>query len=159
MKYSILILAALLAASTSGCRSSADSASGSEEIEGWRLEDSQDVFYMRIPGSASKQAADADDMAMMKSTCIDASRVQAADNIIRKMLGETIQGQSGVMDGQSTGTLITSVRNGMIRGTQVKECAPRDERKRWQNCECVHFVSGKGLKNKFELAVEQSVKK
>jgi hypothetical protein len=156
MKTSIVILAAFLAV---GCRSSADSASGSEEIEGWRVEDNQDVFYMRIPGSASQRAADADDMAMMKSTCIDASRVQAADNIIRKMLGETVQGQSGVMDGQSTGTLITSVRNGLIRGTQVKECAPRDERKRWQNCECVHFVSGKGLKKKFELAVEQSVKK
>lgn len=156
MKYSVLLFAAMIAL---GCRSTADSASGSEEIEGWRVENGQDVFYMRIPGSASKTAAEADDAAMMKATCIEATRVQAADIIIRKMIGETIQGQSGVMDGQSTGTVITSVRSGLIRGTQTKECAPRDDRKRYQNCECVHYVSGKGLKKKFELAVEQSVKK
>lgn len=155
MKYWILALAAVFAM---GCRSTADSASGSEEIEGWRVEDGADVFYMRIPASASKAATDADDPAMMKSTCIDATRVQAADSIIRKMLGETVQGQSGTLDGQSTGVLITSVRSGLIRGTQIKECAPRDDRKRYQNCECVHFVTGKGLKKKFQLAVEQSAK-
>lgn len=156
---SVSLFAGVILLSLAACRGTADRVSGSEELEGWRVENGEDVYFMRIPGSASREAAERNDAAMMKATCVQATKVMAADNIIRKMLGETIQGQSGVLDGQSTGVVITSVRSGLIRGTQMKECAPTDENKRYQNCECVHFVAGKDLKKKFELAVEQSTKK
>ncbi len=154
------LTAILLAAALGACGGSASTVSGGEEIEGWRVDaQGQDVFYMRMPGAASRNAVDQDNRAMMKSTCIDATKLQALDNIVRKMIGETIQGQSGTMDGQSTGTVITSVRNGLIKGTSMGECAPTDREKNYAQCECIHFVSGKGLKKKFELAVEQAAKK
>jgi len=141
------------------CRSTADKTSNSEEVEGWRVENGMDVFYMRMPGRASRPAIEQDSQAMMKSTCIEATKLQAQDNIIRKMIGETVQAHSGTLDGQSTGVVITSVRSGMIKGTEIKECGPTDKNKRYEECECVHFVSGKGLKKNFELAVEQAGKK
>ncbi|HNJ03114.1 MAG TPA: hypothetical protein PLB73_02610, partial [Leptospiraceae bacterium] len=91
--------------------------------------------------------------------CIDSTKLQALDNIIRKMIGETVTGQSATLDGQSTGVLITSVRGGLIRGTQMGQCAPVDKSKKYESCECIHYVTGKGLKKKFELAVEQAAKK
>jgi hypothetical protein len=39
------------------------------------------------------------------------------------------------------------------------QCAPVDKSKKYESCECIHYVTGKGLKKKFELAVEQAAKK
>lgn len=141
------------------CRSTADNVSNAEEVEGWRVEKEQDVFYMRLAGRATKAAIDQDSPAMMRSTCVDATGLQAQDNIIRKMIGETVQAQSGTIDGQSTGVIINSVRGGLIKGSQIKECAPTDKNRKFEECQCVHFVAGKGLKKKFELAVEAATKK
>ncbi|MCE9599272.1 MAG: hypothetical protein K8S54_15015 [Spirochaetia bacterium] len=159
MKLKHAVAGILMLGFLASCRSTADSVSNAEEIEGWRVENEQDVFYMRLAGRASKLAIDQDSPAMMRSTCVDATGLQAQDNIIRKMIGETIQAQSGTLDGQSTGVIITSVRGGMIKGPQIKECAPTDKNKKFEECQCVHFVAGKGLKKKFELAVEAAAKK
>ena len=156
---SMFLIAALFA--LANCAGTADKVSGGEEIEGWRTDQATgvDTFFMRVPGRATNNAIEQDSPTMMKSTCIDSTKLQALDNIIRKMIGETVTGQSATLDGQSTGALITSVRGGLIRGTQMGQCAPVDKSKKYESCECVHYVTGKGLKKKFELAVEQAAKK
>lgn len=145
----ILILMVL-----SGCQSSSlTDLRGGEEFEGWRVEDDRDVFYMRLAGSASENAREKNDQSMMRTTCIESTNVQAADRVIRKMLGETINAESGMFDGQTTNYIVNSVRSGLIRGTNQKECSSRGRGGSWEQCECIHTVSGRNLRRNFELEV------
>ncbi|MCB1166718.1 MAG: hypothetical protein KDK33_11220 [Leptospiraceae bacterium] len=139
-----------------GC-SSADQVSGGEEFEGWRQEEGIDVFYIRRSGHASEKALSSENTAMLQSTCMEAARLQAMDALIRKMVGETIEAQSGVLDGQTTGVAVNSIRNGIIKGDVVqKECADRGQENDWDTCECVFFVKGKDLRKKVELEVTKA---
>ena len=93
---------------------------------------------------------------MLQSTCMESARLQAMDLIIRKMVGETVEAQSGMIDGQTTGLAVNSIRNGIIKGDVVqKECADRGQDNDWDTCECVFYVKGKGLRKKVELEVSK----
>ena len=144
--YRLVAVSLLVLAVVAGC-SSASEVSGAEEFEGWREEEGFDVFYIRRSGHASEKAIETENTAMLQSTCMEAARLQAMDLIIRKMVGETIEAQSGMIDGQTTGLAVNSIRNGIIKGDVVqKECADRGEDKDWDTCECVFFIKGKGLR-------------
>ena len=155
MAMSAVIFAGLVFAGA-GC-SSADKVSGGEEFEGWRLINGVDYFYMRVPGSASKIAKDSGEMSRMKATCIESTRLQANDLIIRKITGEIVQAVSGTADAESTGVVIQSMRSGIIKGVELKECAKRASK--WAQCECIHYVRGQGLKDQFQLEVKKTMKK
>ncbi len=135
-----------------GYCSSPETVSGGEAIEGWKTEGDVDVFYMKMAGRASEKAIERNDYAMKKTTCIESTQLQAADRIVRRMYGETLTGESQVEDGATAQSVITSARNGLVKGTSVKECAPVSESgdNDWTNCECVHFVRGRNLKKEFE---------
>lgn len=135
--------------------SSATHVAGGEEFEGWRSENGIDTFYVRTSARASENAIEKDDQEMMKTTCMEAAKLQALDNMIRKMIGETVEAQSGMLDGQATNYAITSIRSGVIKGVQTKECAPRGGS--WKNCECIHYVSGPNLKKEIEFQVQKAL--
>lgn len=134
----------------------ADKVDGGEELEGWRKIGTIDYFYMRISGSASPSAKRSGEEARMKSTCVESTKLQAKDTIIRKLVGERIQAVSGSVDAETKNHIIISMRSANIRGTEMKECAKRS--KLWATCECVHFVRGRNLKKKFQLQVDKLVK-
>jgi len=136
--------------------SSFDSASGGEEFEGWRQENGIDTYFIKTPARASENAVTKGDPAMMQSTCMESAKLQALDNLIRKMVGESVEAQSGMLDGQATNYAVTSIRNGEIKGVQQKECAPSGKSSSWENCVCIHFVSGKNLKKKIEFEVQKA---
>ena len=140
----------------SACRGTADKVSGGEEFEGWRKQGTDDVFFMRISGSASLVAKESGEEARMKVTCIESTKLQAQDTIIRKLVGENVEAVSGTVDGETKNHLIVSMRSGVIRGTEMKECAARTGK--WATCECVHFVKGPALRQKFKLQVEKAMK-
>jgi hypothetical protein len=136
--------------------SSVDTVRGGEQLEGWRREGEIDVYYVKTPARASELAISKGDPAMMKTTCMESAKLQAMDNIIRKMVGETVEAQSGMLDGQATNLAVTSLRSGQIKGVQQKECAPAGEGGSWQNCECVHYVSGPNLKKQVQIEVTKA---
>ncbi len=136
--------------------SSATNIVGGEEFEGWKSENGIDTFYVRTSARASENAIEKDDQEMMKSSCTEASKLQALDNMIRKMIGETIEAQSGMLDGQATNFAITSIRSGVIKGVQTKECGSIGGS--WKNCQCIHFVSGRNLKKQIEFEVQKALK-
>ncbi len=135
--------------------SSATKVSGGEEFEGWVTKEGIDYYYVRTGARASENAIEKDDNEMMKASCIEASKLQAMDNMIRKMIGETLEAQSGMLDGQATNYAITSIRSGVIKGVNTKECAQREGS--WKNCECIHFVSGKNLKKQIQFEVQKAI--
>lgn len=148
------ILAALVLTGGYCASTTADKVSGGEELEGWRLlKNGEDAFYMKISGSASPAAKESGEEVRMKSTCVESTKLQANDTIIRKMVGEEIQSVSGTADAETTGYVVTSVRQGVIKGVEMKECAA--VKSNWSQCECVHFVSGRNLRKKFKLQVEK----
>lgn len=112
----------------------------------------RDWYYMKYRAAASEKAIASKKAAMMQSTCKEAARVQGAADVIRKMVGETIEGASGVSDGQSTGQVLVSQLNGNVRGVGVYECKaigpgsdPRDVSKdNWEQCECVIYTKYDG---------------
>mgnify|MGYP005851532315 CR=1 FL=1 len=152
------IMIAGMAALLATC-ASVDSVNGGEQLEGWKREGEIDVYYTKTPARASELAINKGDPAMMKTTCMESSKLQAMDNIIRKMVGESVEAQSGMLDGQTTNYAITSLRNGQIKGVQQKECAPTAEGGSWQNCECVHYVSGPNLKKQVQIEVTKAAER
>ncbi|MCS7206081.1 MAG: hypothetical protein NZ853_10330 [Leptospiraceae bacterium] len=155
MKW-ILSIFVLISFGLMNC-SSATRVAGGEQFEGWHSENGIDTFYVRTAARASENAIKKQDEEMMKVTCIESAKLQAMDNIIRKMIGETIEAQSGMLDGQATSYAITSIRSGVIKGVNTKECAPRGGS--WQNCECIHYVSGTNLKREVELEVKKAAQR
>ena len=137
--------------------SSASKVSGGEEFEGWRKKDNIDYFYMRIGGSASQVAKESGEETRMRSTCIESTKLQAKDTIIRKVVGEIISAVSATADAETKNHVIISMRKAEIRGTELKECAKRSSK--WATCECVHFVKGRNLRRQWRLQVEKLAKK
>ncbi|MDH5657529.1 MAG: hypothetical protein OEZ34_16565 [Spirochaetia bacterium] len=133
---------------------SASNVRGGKELEGWRVEEGQDVFYMNIVGRASERAVNKDDPAMKKTTCVESTGLQAKDKVIKKVLGEHIEASSSVLDGETQAFIIDSMRKGKIRGVQMKECASRDDK--WLNCECVYYIKGPNLKKSFIFEIEKA---
>lgn len=154
-KGRILVALVVLGAAVTMC-TSVETVRGGEQLEGWRREGTLDVYYVKTVARASESSIEKGDPMMMKTTCTESSRIQSLDNIIRKMVGESVEAQSGMLDGQATNYAITSLRSGVIKGVSQKECAPRGEGGSWQNCECVHYVSGPNLKKQVQTEVSKA---
>lgn len=135
--------------------SSASNIVGGEEFEGWKTENGIDTYYVKTSARASENAIEKDDQEMMKNTCMEAAKLIALDNMIRKMIGETLEAQSGMLDAQATNYAITSIRSGVIKGVSTKECKATSEN--WKNCVCVNFVSGKNLKKQIQFEVQKAI--
>lgn len=133
------------------------SVSGGEKLEGWQTtEDGMDVFYMKRSGAASENAVEKNNTAMQQSTCIESTKLQAADQMIRMMIGETIEAQSGMLDGQTTEYAITSVRSGVISGDITQEECASTSDDTWKTCQCLYTVRGEGLREKVKLKVQEA---
>jgi hypothetical protein len=112
----------------------------------------RDWYYMKYPARASDKAIAKKDQMMMKSTCREAARMQGAADVVRKMIGETLESASGVSDGQSTGQVIVSQATGVIKGVGVYECLSmgpgtiRNDamKENWESCECVIYAKYDG---------------
>ncbi|MBW7858859.1 MAG: hypothetical protein H3C43_11340 [Leptonema sp. (in: Bacteria)] len=163
MKLMILVnlVAGFLIVSFIGSCSSVDTVSGGVELEGWKtdLNTRVDTFFIKSGARASDTAIEKDDQRMMQATCVEGAKLLALDILIRKMVGETVEAQSGMLDGQTTNFAITSIRSGQISGVQQKECGPSGPSGSWINCECVHYVSGVNLKKKIQMEVTKASQK
>jgi hypothetical protein len=112
----------------------------------------RDWYYMKYPARASDKAVAKKDQMMMKSTCREAARLQGAADVVRKMIGETLESASGVSDGQSTGQVIVSQSSGVIQGVGVYECLSMGTgtirsdamKENWESCECVIYAKYDG---------------
>ncbi|MFN3603765.1 MAG: hypothetical protein ACK4UJ_03515 [Leptonema sp. (in: bacteria)] len=135
--------------------SSASNIVGGEEFEGWKNENGIDTYYVKTSARASENAIEKDDQEMMKNTCIEAAKLIALDNMIRKMIGETLEAQSGMIDAQATNFAITSIRSGVIKGVNTKECKATEAK--WKNCVCIHYASGRNLKKQIEFEVQKTL--
>lgn len=158
-----IMLFTMLMVAVSGCSSSGkevhDVGEGGKKFEGWAgpPEDPSkkpfDHFYMKHTARASQKAIDRKSGAMMQSTCTEAAALQGKGNLMRKMIGETLQGASGVADGESTGSVLVSEYTGKIKGVSTKECkglAPVDPQvpySEYKECECVIFSRVEGGKD------------
>lgn len=159
----IFLLSISLLIALSYCSSGQEFASvgkGGEQFEGWAgppedLEgDPKDYFYMKYAGRASENAINKDNGPgkkkgsgpMMQTTCRDAAELNAKGDIIQKLARETVEGASGVTDGESTGKLVVREFNAYVSGMNVKECKPLAVEdpdipySKWKECECVMFV-------------------
>ncbi|EMO71237.1 hypothetical protein LEP1GSC120_2035 [Leptospira santarosai str. 200702252] len=92
---------------------------------------------------------------MMQSTCREASRLQGAADVVKKMVGETVEAASGVSDGEATASVIVSQSQGVVKGVGVYECKatgsgsdPKDVSKdNWEECQCVIYAKFPGGKD------------
>ena len=103
----------------------------------------KDWYYMKFSARASEKAIAKKSQAMMQSTCREAARLQGASDVIKKMIGETLESASGVSDGQSTGSAIISQSKGLVKGVSAYDCkaiGPKTVKKKfddWVECQCV----------------------
>ena len=112
----------------------------------------KDWYYMKFPARASAKAVSRKSQAMMQSTCKEGARLQGASDVIKKMIGETIESASGVSDGETTANVIVSESSGLVKGVGVYECKatgpgsdPSDVTKdNWEECQCVIYAKYKG---------------
>lgn len=112
----------------------------------------RDWYYMKYSARASDKSIAKKDQMMMKSTCREAARMQGAADVVRKMVGETLESASGVSDGQSTGQTIVSQASGLIKGVGVYECLSMGPgtlrtdamKENWESCECVIYAKYDG---------------
>jgi hypothetical protein len=131
---------------------------GAKKFEGWGgAPDAPgkkpfDFFYMKATGRASNKAMDKRSGAMMQTTCTDAAVTGMKGNMIGKLIGESVQGASGVSDGESTGVVVVREFSGQLQGVNVKECKalypdePSTPFSGWKECECVVFIKIPGGK-------------
>ena len=102
-------------------------------------------FYMKFFARASDKAIKQKSPGMMMSTCREAARLQGASDVVKKMVGETLESASGVSDGQSTGLVIVSQSSGIVQGVGVYDCKANGpgnvsgdaSKENWEECICV----------------------
>ncbi|EPG65372.1 lipoprotein LipL21 [Leptospira wolffii] len=112
----------------------------------------KDYYYMKFSSRASTKAVAKKSPAMMQSTCREASRLQGASDVVKKMVGETVESASGVSDGEATASVIVSQSAGVVKGVGVYECKasgagsdPSDVSKdNWEECQCVIYAKFPG---------------
>jgi hypothetical protein len=147
-------LVSLLVLNFHACSSTEDvtELKGGVAFEGWAgpPEDVKakpaEYFYMKTSGRASEKALNKRSGAMMQTTCVDAATVNAKGDLIGKMIGESITGNSGVSDGESTGKVVIRDFIGKLQGVNVKECKPiatpdpSIPLSEYKECQCIIFV-------------------
>ncbi len=160
-KMKAILLFTMLMGVVVGCgggKSAAELENG-QQFEGWRgppddlNKKPHEYFYMKHAARASQRAIDRKSGAMMQSTCTEAAALQGKGNLMRKMIGETLTGASGVADGESTGSVLVSEYTGKIKGVSTKECKglaqadPQIPYSDYKECECVIFSRIEGGKD------------
>lgn len=126
-------------------------------------------LYMKFAARASERAIARESVAMMQSTCRRAAKDQISGDAIGKILGEYLEGASGVEDGESTGQTIVSQFRGKIRGIGVYDCCPLDQDtglcadpdksgvgRMWKECVCVGYMRFPGGQAAFNAAAEEA---
>ena len=170
MKKSILLTAGLLfvvscAGVDTGRRDATTTGTGGWIFEGWggppvqsndgktpKDTTPKDWYYMKFGARASAKAVAKKSQMMMLTTCREAARVQGANAVIQKMVGETLESASGVSDGESIGQVIISETKGLVKGVGAYDCKavgpgsdPKDESKdNWEECMCVIYAKFPG---------------
>ena len=134
--------------------SSSSGKNSSEELEGWRTSDEVDIFYMKISGTASMKAVLRNDFSMKKTTCVESTGLQAKDRVLRGIFGDYIVSASEFIEEDSENFVIEEMHKGTVKGVQMKDCASLLNN--WQNCECVYYIQGPGLKHDFDLKIEKA---
>ncbi len=127
----------------------------------------RDWFYMKYPARASEKAVAKKSQAMMQSTCREAARLQGAMDTVKKMVGESLEGASGVSDGESTGSVIVSQSAGVVKGVGAYDCKatgpgsdPKDVSKdNWEECQCVIWAKFPGGKDALVTKAKEIEKK
>lgn len=174
-KTKAIVLFTMLMVAVYGCGSSGkeahDVGEGGKQFEGWHgpPEDVNkkpfDFYYMKSVGRASQKAMDKRSGAMMQKTCTDAATTTVKGDLIGKLVGESIQGASGVSDGESTGQVVVREFMGTLQGVNVKECKalypddPQVPYSGWKECECVVFVKIPGGRDAVVAKAQSADKK
>ncbi len=126
----------------------------------------KDYLYLKFTARASEKAIRLDSLAMKQSTCRRAARDQVGADALSKTLGDYLEQNSGVQDGQSTGQNIITKTKGIISGFGLYDCCslsektgrcanPRkNQRETWDECQCVGYLRYPGGKRAFEATVK-----
>jgi hypothetical protein len=127
-----------------------------------------DYLYMKFSAVASEKAIKSTRIAAMQSTCRQAAKDQISGDALSKVIGDYIEKASGVSDGQSTGQVIVSQTQGLIKGIGVYDCcsldaetgvcAKKGEPETWEQCQCVGFMKFPGGQKAFESAAREASK-
>ncbi|MBK8397826.1 MAG: lipoprotein LipL21 [Leptospiraceae bacterium] len=158
-KIKAIVLFTLVMVAGSSCGSGDEKAhemSGGKQFEGWAGPPEQpnakpfEFFYMKSTGRASQKAMDKRSGAMMQTTCTDAATTKVKGDLIGKLVKESIEGASGVADGESTGVVVVREFGGTLGGVNVKECKnlypddPNIPYSGWKECECIVYIKVPG---------------
>ncbi|BDA77079.1 LipL21 lipoprotein [Leptospira kobayashii] len=124
-----------------------------------------EYLYMKFSARASAKAINEKSIAMKKSTCREAARLQVAGDGLKKILGEYLEQASGVSDGQSTGSVIVSESKGKISGLGIYDCcslnkdtgacAEVGEQESWEECDCVGYMRYAGGQKALETKAKE----
>lgn len=122
--------------------------------EGWVDENTFRVTAVGIPGKDAKSGQAYTNTVQRKATAKEAALTMAQKRIIEKFVGARLEGASGAVDYQSTGTAVAKEFSGLEKGgTIVKETYDKDD-----NCEIVYQVEKKGLKREVQGGASVSEK-
>lgn len=168
-----LILAAAILALTTYCGSGKDfttAGDGAKKMEGWAGPPEEinkkpyEYFYMKHVAAAKPDTVTQKNGAKMEATCVEAASLQGKANFLRKMVGESLEGASGVADGESTGFVIVSQYSGKVKGLSVADCKPRGEKGKfngseWGQCECVIWAKVDGGRDAIVASAQDHEKK
>jgi hypothetical protein len=124
-----------------------------------------DHLYMKFSAVASEKAIRTGRVAQMQSTCRQAAKDQIAGDGLSKVIGDYLEKASGVSDGQSTGQVIVSQTQGLIKGIGVYDCCSIDnetgacvkkgEPETWEQCQCVGYMKFPGGQKGFESTAKE----
>ena len=108
------------------------------KTEGWI---DNDTFRVVAVGFPKKGITNLD---QKKATASDAAQLVAEKKILEKFKGARIEGASGALDNESTGSAIAKEFGGFVKGGSVLSTTCNEE----GTCEVLYEVHAKGLKKK-----------
>jgi hypothetical protein len=111
------------------------------KTEGWVNDDTLRVRGIGAPNPNREGKV------QRETQACDAAQMAAQARILEMMVGASIEGASGSMDGESTGVALTKEFGGTIKGGDVIERTVDDE----QNCEIWYEIKEKNLRKKMKV--------
>jgi hypothetical protein len=120
------------------------------KTEGW-IDD--DTFRVSAVGSWPERAKDKNPIVKRNLAC-EAALVIAQKVVVEKLVGASVEGTSGVVDGESAGLAIKKKFGGYIRGGSVVQKTITKE----YYCEVVYEIKAKNLKQRVKELVEKYIK-
>jgi len=118
--------------------------------EGW-VDD--DTFRVSAVGSWPERAKDKNPIVKRTLAC-EAALVMAQKMVVEKLVGASLEGTSGVVDGEAAGLAVKKKFGGYIRGGSVVKKTITPE----YYCEVVYEIKAKNLKQRVKELVEKYVK-